>query len=157
MLPHTYIQYTLHIFTSDIYIFSTFMYTPFIIYIFHTIYIFSPFLKLMPKIYAIYYIVMPKCDKKFECTFKNSFNVLSQFSCNTLHVCNATWTSTNSSIMWSAIEKLWSWMGILACAICFYNASMFGRIMPYMFTNVALILASSLSNSTCILVRNLIF
>ena len=94
--------------------------------------------------------------KKSECTFKISVIVLSQFSCNTLHVCNAICTSTDSSIMWSAIEKLLSWMSVFACAMCFCNASMFGRIMPYIFINVALVLASSLNNSSYKSVRNLI-
>lgn len=99
---------------------------------------------------------MPKCDKNSKCTFKISAIVLSQFSYNTLYVCNAICTSPNSSIIWSTMEKLLSWMSIFACAMCLCNASMFGRIMSYIFINVALVLASSLNNSSYISVRNMI-
>ena len=87
-----------------------------------------PLFEINPE--GVCYMVMPKCDKKSECTFKISDIVLSQFSSNTLLACNAICTSTDSSIMWLAMENLFSWMRILACAMCFYNASMFRRIMP---------------------------
>lgn len=59
--------------------------------------------------------------------------------------------------MWSATEKLLSWMRVLQCAICFWSASMLGRIMFWISTNIDLILASSLRNFSCISIRNLIF
>ena len=81
MFPHTYIQYTLHI----IYIFLS---SPL-----YCIITYSPFLHVLPlfdkNAKGVCYMVMPKCDKKSKCTFKISDIVLSQFSCNTLLVCNA--------------------------------------------------------------------
>lgn len=81
---------------------------------------------------------------------------LSQLSCKTLHVCSAICTSADNSIMWSVMEKLLSWMRVFACTICFCSASMLGRIIFWISTNVDLILASSLSNYASISLKNLI-
>ena len=127
----------------------------------HFIITYSPLLHILPlfdiNAKGVCCMAILKCDKKSKCTFKISGIVLSQFSCNTLLACNAIWTFVDNSIMWLAMEKLLSWMRVLECAMCFYNASMFGRIMSCIFISVALMLASSLSNYACILVKNMSF
>ena len=120
-LSHTYIH--ILYFSQYIHI-SPILFSP--LYISHLLPIFDINAK------GVCYMVMPKCNKKSECTFKINVIVLSQFSYNTLLAWNAIYTSTNNSIMWSAMEKLLSWMSVLACAMCFYNASMLWRIMPWM-------------------------
>lgn len=69
----------------------------------HMLYILLPLFDINAK--GVFYMVIPKCDKKLECTFRINAIVLSQFSCNTLLVCNAICTSTNNSIMWSVMEN----------------------------------------------------
>ena len=101
-------------------------------------------------------MIIPKCDKNSECTFKISTIVLSQFSCNAFLACNAISTFANNSIMWSAMEKFLSWMSVFSCAMCFYNSSIFGRILPWIFASVALIVAYSFNNFSCMFVRYLI-
>ena len=126
-------------------------------YLFTSFSIYLPLFDINAKDLFYIYIVMPKWDRTSECTFNMSAKVLSQFSYKTLHLCSAIFTSTDNSIMWSAMEKLLSWMRFFACVICFCSASMLGRIIFYISTNVDMILASSLSNFSCISVKNLIF
>ena len=147
LLPHTYMHFTYYIHYSNL-IFSLFILHLLPLFISHLILHLLPLFDINAK--GVCHMAMPKCDKKSKCTFKISAIVLSQFSYNTLFACNAVCISANNSIMWSSMEKLLSWMSVLACAMCFCNASMFGRIMPWMFTSVALILASSLNNYTWI-------
>ena len=100
---------------------------------------------------------MPKWDNFFECTLSMIAKVLSRLSCRTLHMCSGIYTSTDSSIMWFSMEKFLSWMRVIECEIFFWSASMVGRIIFWISTNVDLTLSSSLRNSTCLLVKNLIF
>ena len=54
------------------------------------------------------YKVTPKWDRKSWCTFKIVAKVLSHESYKIWHEERAIWTSADSCIMWSAIEKFWS-------------------------------------------------
>ena len=74
-----------------------------------------------------------------------------------LHVCSTICTSINNSIMCSSMDKLLSWMRVFAWAMLFCSASMLGRIIFCISTKVDQIISSSLSNSTCISIKNLIF
>ena len=97
----------------------------------------SPFLTVMPKNKRIYtYIETPKWEMNSECTWRISWRVLSQFSCKILQVERATWTSAESSITWSAMEKLLSCTNVLEYVMCFCIESMLGRIMFWISTNV---------------------
>ena len=73
----------------------------------------SPFLTITPNICTqSTYIETPKCERNLECTLRIRVKVLSKFSCKILQVWSAAWNFANSSIMWSTIEKLLSWINV---------------------------------------------
>ena len=59
------------------------------------------------------YTEISKWEINSECTLRIRANVLSQFSCKSLLVESAIWTSAESSIMWSATENLLLWINVL--------------------------------------------
>ena len=94
------------------------------------------------------YKVTPIWDRNSWCTLRIVARVLSHESCKIWHAERATCTSAESCIMWSAIEKFWSWIKDLQLSICFCIDPIIGRSIFWISMRFSLILASSLRSSS---------
>ena len=103
------------------------------------------------------YKVTPKWDKNSWCTLRIVAKVLSHKSCKIWHAERATCTSAESWIMWSATEKVWSWIKVLQFSMCFCIDPITGRSIFWISMRFSLILASSLRSSAWRVARYFIF